>query len=49
MMPVHIHPDELHEATPMTSLWRPSLSKATLARHGRFIEMLLAAATSPPG
>ena len=52
-MPVHIPPD-LPEASPLIISESPTLvviaieiAKATLARHRRFIEMLLAAAATP--
>ena len=52
-MPVHDRPD-LPEASPLIISESPThiviaveLSKATLARHRRFIEMLLAAAATP--
>jgi hypothetical protein len=52
-MPVHTNND-LPSATPMIISESPThivvaveLSKATLARHRRFLEQLLAAATTP--
>jgi hypothetical protein len=54
-MPVHIPPD-LPEASPMIISESPThvviaveVAKATLARHRRFLESLLAAASGPTG
>jgi hypothetical protein len=53
MCPVHIPPDGLPPASPMIISETEShiivaveIAKTTLARHGRFIENLLAVATS---